>query len=133
MTRTTIRRPGRRTTRAGVALAAPALLACVLGATPVLAADAPFRAAPDVDLGADSLPRSVAVGDFDTDGRQDLAIVDTGLDTVPVRLGRGDGTFADRQEIPGFERPRDAAVADFDATASRTSSSPGTGRRIGPA
>jgi hypothetical protein len=54
MTRTTIRRPGRRTTRAGAALAAPAMLACLLGATPALAAGAPFRAAPDVDLGVGS-------------------------------------------------------------------------------
>jgi len=32
-----------------------------------------------------------------------------------VLLGRGDGTFTERQELAGFQRPQDVAVADFDA------------------
>ena len=103
-----------RRLRRGAALAAPAVLA-LLGASPAFAAEAPFRAAPDIALGGNALPRSVAVGDFDSDGRQDLAIADTGRNSVRVQLGRGDGSFAGRQEIAEFYRPLDVAVADFDA------------------
>ena len=115
MSRKPNRRPHRRIIGAGAALAAPAVLASLLGAAPALAVEAPFRAAPDVELGGNALPRFVAIGDFDSDGRQDLAIADMGRNSVRVRLGRGDGSFADRQEIAGFDRPTDVAVADFDA------------------
>lgn len=119
MTRTATRRPGRRTTRAG-ALAAPALILSMLGASPALAADAPFRAAPDLELGSSSRggnakPRAVAVGDFNSDGRQDLAIADPGLASVHVRLGKGDGTFEPANSIIGQSDVRDLAVGDFDA------------------
>ena len=114
MSRITTRRPTRRTTRAGAALA-PALVAGLLAAAPALAADAPFRAAPDVASGAGALPRSVAVGDFDSDGRQDLAVADSGRDSLRVLIGRGDGTFTERQELTGFDNAQDVAVADFNA------------------
>ena len=38
-------------------------------------------------------PLSVAVGDFNGDGRQDLAVVNQGSATVSVLLGNGNGTF----------------------------------------
>jgi hypothetical protein len=38
-------------------------------------------------------PGSVAVGDFDGDGRKDLAVTDTGDGTVKIFLGNGNGTF----------------------------------------
>ena len=87
----------------------------LISAAPALAADAPFRAAPDIALGAGALPRSVAVGDFDSDGRQDLALADTGRDSLRVLIGRGDGTFVERQILPGFDNALDVATADFDA------------------
>ena len=104
--------------RAAAALAVPAVLACLIGGPPALAADAPFRAAPDIELGAGARtqpqPQAADVGDFDGDGRQDLAIADTGLDAVHIRIGKGDGTFEPRESFPGLADPRQVAVADFD-------------------
>jgi len=42
--------------------------------------------------------RSLAVGDFNRDGKPDFAIVDTTFATLFVLLGRGDGTFGLRQQ-----------------------------------
>jgi len=38
-------------------------------------------------------PQSVAVGDFNGDGRPDLAVANFYSDNVSVLLGNGDGTF----------------------------------------
>ncbi len=40
-------------------------------------------------------PRSIAVGDFNGDGKTDLAVSNTGAGTVSILLGNGDGTFRD--------------------------------------
>ena len=79
-------------------------------------------------LGAGALPRSVAVGDFDSDGRQDVAITDTGRDSLRVLIGRGDGMFRERQELPGFDNALDVAVADFDADGVEDLASPASVR-----
>lgn len=47
-----------------------------------------------------SAPYSAAIGDFDGDGRQDLAVADnTGL-AIVVRLGNGDGTLGPETAMP---------------------------------
>ncbi len=43
---------------------------------------------------------SIAVGDFDGDGRADLAIASSSPDTVSIRLGNGDGTFQAPVDYP---------------------------------
>jgi hypothetical protein len=69
-------------------------------------------------------PEGIAVGDFNKDGRVDLAVALTSTDQVGVLLGNGDGTFqAPRlftvfpQSLPepgvGFG-PTNVALADFD-------------------
>src|SRR5262249_42519210 len=50
-----------------------------------------FLAAAAFDAG--STPRSVAVGDFNGDGVQDLAVANYSSASVSVLLGRGDGSF----------------------------------------
>ena len=40
-----------------------------------------------------AFPHSVAVGDFNGDGRRDLATANLDTDTVSILLGQGDGTF----------------------------------------
>jgi FG-GAP repeat len=46
-----------------------------------------------VNYGTGSNPWSVAVGDFNGDGKLDLAVVNQASSTLSVLLGRGDGTF----------------------------------------
>src|SRR5438105_4652244 len=53
--------------------------------------DGTFQAAVHYGAGAD--PQSIAVGDFNGDGRPDLAVANNGSDNLSVLLGKGDGTF----------------------------------------
>jgi hypothetical protein len=64
---------------------------------------------------------SLTVGDFDGNGRQDVATADPNSDIVSVLLGNGDGTFAPAQNLsPGVQpapgalvQPIAIKVADF--------------------
>src|SRR5881396_2035984 len=69
----------------------------------------------DIAAGFDH-PIAVAVGDFNGDGLQDLAVANHDINTVSVLLGNGDGTF---QEAPGSPiavgtTPVWIVVGDFD-------------------
>jgi hypothetical protein len=59
---------------------------------------------------AGSGPSAVAVGDFNGDSKQDLAIAGGG---VNVLLGQGDGTFLPALNFPVGYNPRSVAVGDF--------------------
>src|SRR5207302_10976233 len=48
-----------------------------------------------------ALPISVAVGDFNGDGKLDLAVANQGSNDVSILLGHGDGTFALERRVPG--------------------------------
>lgn len=50
-------------------------------------------------------PSFVAVGDFDGDGKADLAVPNNGSNNVSVRLGVGDGTFTSAADV-AVGRPR---------------------------
>ncbi len=62
--------------------------------------DGTFTPAPGspVDLGIKILPSALAVGDFNGDGKLDLAIANFATSTVTILLGNGDGTFT---QAPG--------------------------------
>ncbi len=62
---------------------------------------------------AGSGPDSVAVGDFNGDGKPDLAVANYGDGTVSVLLGNGDGTFQAAVSYGAGSGPASVAVGDF--------------------
>src|SRR5262249_34932404 len=87
----------------------------------ILIGDGSGRFAPTVNLPVHYYPRSVVVGDFNGDGRDDLATANSLDHTVGVLIGDGSGGFAPARYFPtGTERssfnglePRSLAVGDF--------------------
>ncbi len=66
---------------------------------------------PEVSVGP--FPRSVAVGDFNNDGRQDIATTGFALGFVSIRLGDGAGGFTGSTEISVDKGPYAIAIGDF--------------------
>ena len=58
-------------------------------------------------------PQAVTVGDFNGDGRLDLATANTFFSDVSVLLGQGDGTFAAGQRFAADAFPQAVTVGDF--------------------
>src|SRR5438552_918900 len=70
-----------------------------------------FAAPLSVPTGAN--PTSVAVGDFNGDGKADLAAANLGDATVSVLLGNGDGSFRTGASLVVGAGPLAVAVGDF--------------------
>jgi len=70
---------------------------------------------PGTNLTVGNGPADVAVGDFNGDGRLDLAVTNLNDNTLSVLLGNGDGTFQAPQTFadPGMTHPYFVAVSDF--------------------
>src|SRR5262249_97265 len=64
-------------------------------------------------LGEGQGSSSVALGDFNGDGKLDLAVANFGNNTVSVLLGNGDGTFQAAQHFGVDLEPASVAVGDF--------------------
>src|SRR5207237_378235 len=62
---------------------------------------------------------SVAVGDFNGDGKLDLAVPDGGANSVSVLLGNGDGTFQAALNFGAGLGPVFVAVDDFNGDGKR--------------
>ena len=60
-----------------------------------------------------SRPLSVAVGDFNGDGKPDLAVANEASGNVSVLLGNGDGSFQAAQDFAAGDTPVFVAVGDF--------------------
>src|SRR5439155_1216418 len=58
-------------------------------------------------------PLSVAMGDFNRDGIPDLAVTNSGSNTVTLLLGKGDGTFPAAPSYAGGFSPMGLAAGDF--------------------
>ncbi len=55
----------------------------------------------------------MAIGDFNHDGKTDLAVANQGSNDVSILLGRGDGSFAAQTRLTTGLQPRGLAVGDF--------------------
>ena len=65
------------------------------------------------DFGTGSSPFSVAVGDFNGDGKLDLAVANFSSNTVSILLGTGTGSFGAKTDFGTGSAPRSVAVGDF--------------------
>src|SRR5260370_39426942 len=65
------------------------------------------------NFSAGNRPYSVAVGDFNGDGAQDLAVANQNSTDVSVLLGNGDGTFQPARSFDAGGFASSVAVGDF--------------------
>lgn len=82
--------------------------------SPALAANA-FFFGPPVNYEAGSGARFVATGDFNQDGKTDLAVVNNWGDSISILLNNGDGTFAPAVNYSVGIVPHTLTVGDFNA------------------
>jgi hypothetical protein len=75
--------------------------------------DGTFQAKTDYQIGDNQSTYSVAVGDFNNDGKADLATANSGTSTASVLLGNGDGTFKPKTDSSTGFAPMEVAVGDF--------------------
>jgi hypothetical protein len=61
----------------------------------------------------DQDPSSIAVGDFNGDGKLDIAVTNSLSQTVSILFGNGDGTFQPRVDYGTGLGPSSVAVGDF--------------------
>ena len=96
-----------------VALVCAGLAVCNMAVTVAAQAqDVSFEAARNFAAG--DRPQSVAVGDFNGDLVQDLAVANwTAAGTVSVLLGNADGSFQAAQQFAAGSFPLSVAVGDF--------------------
>ena len=69
-----------------------------------------FGANTDFATGAN--PRSVAIGDFNGDGKPDLAVANAGGNTVSILLGTGTGSFGAKTDFATGGGPMSVAIGD---------------------
>src|SRR5262249_11713876 len=72
-----------------------------------------FAPAPGAPAKVGSFPDSVAVGDFNGDGRPDLAVSNSSKNNLNLLLGNGDGTFQAAGTFAVGPSPQSVAVGDF--------------------
>ena len=74
--------------------------------------DGTFRRAQNQELPNDP-HEGLAAGDFNKDGKQDIAVANYGLDNVSILLGNGSGTFGARTDYAVGNQPASIVVGDW--------------------
>lgn len=74
-----------------------------------------FKTTKESKLANGKLPKSIALGDFNGDGKPDLAVANTGNNSISVLLGNGEGEFnlANGSPYPTGGSPISLVVRDF--------------------
>ena len=67
-----------------------------------------------IDFPAGTAPASIAVADYNVDGRLDLAVADQTDNAISILLGLGNGLFGPNFEIPVQTNPVSLVTGDFD-------------------
>jgi uncharacterized repeat protein (TIGR01451 family) len=86
-------------------------LSLLLLGSPSSFAKSDFAAARSYPVGTS--PAGIAVGDFNGDGKADIAVANTGSSNVSILLGNGDGTFQPAVNFSAGNSPSAIAVGDF--------------------
>lgn len=76
-----------------------------------------FMPGTERDFPAGNGPTSIAVGDFNIDGLDDLAVTDQGDNAVSILLDLGNGLFGPNFELPVDQAPVSIVAADFNGDA----------------
>jgi hypothetical protein len=74
-----------------------------------------FSSAPTPEVTVSNTPRSIALGDFNNDGKQDFVTVNSGSNTLSIRLGNGSGGFSSptTPEIEAGNNGFSVVIGDF--------------------
>jgi hypothetical protein len=75
--------------------------------------DGRFTAAPQTPLPLGTRPIAIAAGDFNGDGKTDLAVADFADSVVRMLAGHADGTFAPPARFGVGAQPTSVAIADY--------------------
>jgi hypothetical protein len=86
---------------------------CLPGDAVVLIGNGDGTFKPPVEYTVGLQPESVAVGDFNGDGKPDLAISNYAASTVSILAGNGDGTFQPHIDYPVGASPGTIVTGDF--------------------
>jgi type II secretory pathway component GspD/PulD (secretin) len=70
---------------------------------------------PRTDFSVGHSPNAIAVGDFNGDGKIDLAVTNEGDNTVSILLGNGDGTFQSQITVATGLAPDAIVTGDFNS------------------
>ncbi len=75
--------------------------------------DGTFTPVASSPAAASSSPSAIVAGDFNGDGKADLAVSDVYSDTISILLGNGDGTFAPATSVHSGSNGAAIVAADF--------------------